>query len=76
MGLNFYDVNPIKALFIASIIMGLLAVPLLFAIMRVTGDSKMMGKRVNTRLLSLLGWMTTIFVSAAALALAFSFFHN
>jgi NRAMP (natural resistance-associated macrophage protein)-like metal ion transporter len=69
MALNFYGANPIKALFTASIIMGFIAVPLLIAIMRVTGDAEIMGSRVNGRPLSILGWTTTLCVCTAAVAL-------
>jgi NRAMP (natural resistance-associated macrophage protein)-like metal ion transporter len=72
MGLNFYGANPIKALFTASIIMGFIAVPLLIAIMRVTGDAEIMGPRVNGRPLAILGWITTGCVCAAAVALVVS----
>jgi Mn2+/Fe2+ NRAMP family transporter len=72
MGLNFYGANPIKALFTASIIMGFIAVPLLIAIMRVTGDAEIMGERVNGRPLAILGWITTACVCAAAVALVVS----
>jgi Mn2+/Fe2+ NRAMP family transporter len=72
MGLNFYGANPIKALFTASIIMGFIAVPLLIAIMRVTGDANIMGTRVNGRPLAILGWITTGCVCAAAVALLVS----
>jgi NRAMP (natural resistance-associated macrophage protein)-like metal ion transporter len=72
MGLNFYGANPIKALFTASIIMGFIAVPLLIAIMRVTSDASIMGDRVNGRPLSILGWITTACVCAAAVALVVS----
>src|SRR5947209_6244599 len=68
MGLNFYGANPIKALFTASIIMGFIAVPLLIAIMRVTGDAEIMGSRVHGRPLSILGWIMTACVCAAAVA--------
>jgi Mn2+/Fe2+ NRAMP family transporter len=72
MGLNFYGANPIKALFTASINMGFIAVPLLIAIMRVTGDATIMGDRVNGHPLAILSWMTTACVCAAAVALVVS----
>jgi len=72
MGLNFYGANPIKALFTAAVIMGFIAVPLLIAIMRVTGDAEIMGSRVNGRPLAILGWTTTACVCAAAVALVVS----
>jgi Mn2+/Fe2+ NRAMP family transporter len=45
--INFMDINPMDALFWAAVVNGLIAPPLLFIIMLVANNKRIMGKRVN-----------------------------
>ena len=67
--------NPISALFWASMIMGLLAPPLMLVIMLAVDNRRIMGEHTNGRWLKLLGWLTTAAVSAAAAGLIWSWIH-
>jgi Mn2+/Fe2+ NRAMP family transporter len=67
--LNFIGVNPIRALFLAAMINGFLAPPLLVVIMLVASNRQIMGDRVNSRRSNLLGWTTTVVMFVAAVAL-------
>lgn len=67
--LNFTGVNPIDALVYSGVVMGLLAPPLLVLMMLVSSDPRVMGARVNGPGLKLLGWITTLAATAAAVAL-------
>ncbi len=67
--INFVGINPIRALFLAAIINGFLAPPLLVAIMLVANNRHIMGNRVNGRWSNILGWMTTVVMFVAAVAL-------
>jgi Mn2+/Fe2+ NRAMP family transporter len=67
--LNFIGVNPMKALVWAGIVQGFSTPPLMFLIMLLTNDHRVMGKRVNGRGINAVGWITTILISAAALVL-------
>ncbi|HJZ78940.1 MAG TPA: divalent metal cation transporter [Pyrinomonadaceae bacterium] len=67
--INFIGINPIRALFLAAIINGFLAPPLLVAIMLVANNRQIMGDRVNGRWSNVLGWTTTLVMFLAALAL-------
>ena len=69
MCLNFIGLNPMKALVWASVVQGISTPLLMFLIMRITTNGKIMGRWVNTRPLNLLGWITTGAISAASLAL-------
>jgi Mn2+/Fe2+ NRAMP family transporter len=69
MMINFAGINPIKALFLTAVLNGFLAPPMLVLIMKVSNNRKIMGKRVNGRVLNLAGWMTAGVMSAAAIAL-------
>jgi NRAMP (natural resistance-associated macrophage protein)-like metal ion transporter len=67
--INFLGINPIRALFLAAIINGFLAPPLLVAIMLVANNRHIMGNRVNGRWANILGWTTTVVMFVAAVAL-------
>jgi NRAMP (natural resistance-associated macrophage protein)-like metal ion transporter len=69
MGMNFLGLNPIKALVWAGIVQGLSTPFLMLLLMRMTNNRHIMGRWVNTRVLNILGWLTTatIFIAAAGL---------
>lgn len=55
---NFADVDPIKALIYAAVINGIIAVPLLVAIMKIGNDTKILGTRTNGKISNIAGWIT------------------
>ena len=59
MGLNFLGINPMKALVWAGIVQGFSTPPLLLLVLRLTNDRSIMGKRVNSRALNVLGQAET-----------------
>ena len=67
--IDFLGIKPFDALVGTAILNGVLAPPLLFLIMRLSNDPKVMGKRTNRGVTNVLGWITTILMSAAAVAL-------
>ncbi len=69
MAINFLNINPIDSLFWVSVISGLLAPFLLVVIMLISNNKRIMGERVNSRLVNVLGWATTLilFVAVAAM---------
>jgi Mn2+/Fe2+ NRAMP family transporter len=69
IGLNFFGINPMKALVWAGIVQGFSTPPLLLLIMRMTNDPRIMGKRVNGRAINILGYVTTIVIFSASAAL-------
>jgi NRAMP (natural resistance-associated macrophage protein)-like metal ion transporter len=69
MAINFLNINPIQALFWTGVINGFLAPPLLVIIMLLANNKEVMGKRVNKRLINIVGWVTTLAMAAAALGL-------
>jgi Mn2+/Fe2+ NRAMP family transporter len=68
--INFMDINPMDALFWAAVVNGLIAPPLLFIIMLVANNKRIMGKRVNGPGVNALGWLTTLVMFSAAVGLA------
>lgn len=69
LALNFAGFNAIKMLFWAAILNGLLAPPLVVMVVLLTSDRKVMGTRVNSRIMQVLGWVCILVMSAAAVAL-------
>lgn len=74
IGLNFFGINPIKALVWAGVVQGFSTPPLMLLIMRMTNNRTIMGNRVNGRAINILGWITTLAISAATLGLIISWF--
>lgn len=70
--LNFAGFNPMKALVWSGIVQGLSTPSLLLLIMRMTNDRRIMGDKVNTIWINLLGWITTAVLFAASLGLIVS----
>ena len=59
--LNFIGINPMKAL-----VWAFLDASLMFLIMLLTNDRRVMGDRTNGILINILGWVTTLLIFAAA----------
>ena len=51
---------------------GILAPPLILIVILLTGDRRVMGHAVNSRLLSFLGWLTLVVMVVAAFGLFFA----
>lgn len=67
--IDFVGINPIDALVWTAVLNGLIAPPLLLIILHVANNRRLMGDRVNGWGLNLLGWITTLAMGAAAIAL-------
>jgi len=65
VGINFVNIDPIKALFWSAVINGVVAVPLMIVMMIMTMQPKVMGQFTLPRWLWAIGW-----VSTAAMAFA------
>lgn len=75
--INFSQLDPIKALVYASVISGILAVPLLVIILRISNDRRILGSKTNGPISNLLGWLTVGVMCIAAIAtFAIFFLHG
>lgn len=74
IGLNFFGINPMKALVLAGIVQGFSTPPLMLLILLMTNNRELMGKRVNGRAINVLAWITTIAISAASVGLVITWF--
>jgi Mn2+/Fe2+ NRAMP family transporter len=74
MSMNFLGFNPMKALVFSGVVQGFSTPPLLLMIMLMTNSRRIMGSRVNTLGLNILGWITTVAIFAASIGLVVSWF--
>jgi len=74
LGLNFIGLDPIKALIYSAIGNGLVAPIILFLIVRISSNKKVMGDWTNKPLTTALGWAITLIMAVAGIAAIVSFF--
>ena len=65
--LNFIGINPMAALYYAAIANGILAVPIMFMMMIMSRNTKIMGQFTISKPIKVLGWLATIIMLLAAL---------
>ncbi len=69
VGLGFTRLDPIKALFYAAVINGIISAPIMVVMMRMASNPKIMGEFVVTRRLRILGWIATAAMAVAVAAM-------
>lgn len=74
LGLNFVGLDPIKALIYSAAANGIVAPFVLFFIVRLSSNKKVMGHWVNRRSTTVVGWATTVVMVFAGLAAIWSIF--
>ncbi len=70
--INFVGIDPVKALVYAAVLNGVAAVPLLYLILRIARNDKIMGEHKSGALSNSLLWFTFIAMGAAAVAMFFT----
>jgi NRAMP (natural resistance-associated macrophage protein)-like metal ion transporter len=66
---NYMGMNALRMLFWAAVVNGALSSPLVVLITLLTSDRRVMGKRVNTPLMRVLGWSTAVVMFVATVAM-------
>jgi len=69
LALDYLGIDAVKMLFWSAVLNGVLAAPLIVIVVLLTSSKKIMGTRVNSRLLKTLGWATAAVMAAAAIAM-------
>jgi NRAMP (natural resistance-associated macrophage protein)-like metal ion transporter len=67
--LNVLHLDPIKVLFWSAVFNGVAAVPLVFAIVMIAGNAKIMGRWTSSPLARAWGWLTFALMTCAAIAM-------
>lgn len=70
--INFIGLDPIKALFYTAIINGIIAVPLLIAVIKVANDKKILHTHTNRKLSNVLGWITVAIMAFSIIIMIFT----
>jgi Mn2+/Fe2+ NRAMP family transporter len=66
--MNFFGIDPIQALIAVAVINGVISVPLMAIMVRMSSDSRVMGSLTISRGLQILGWCATGIVGCASIA--------
>ena len=69
IALPFTGLNPIRALYWSAVLNGIVSVPLIFIVIRIANNAKIMGKWRNSLLANAWSWVTFALMGLAALAL-------
>jgi NRAMP (natural resistance-associated macrophage protein)-like metal ion transporter len=69
LAINYAGLDAVKMLFWSAVVNGLLAPPLILLILLLTSNRQLMGDRVNSRALKMLGWITFMIMAAAAVGM-------
>jgi Mn2+/Fe2+ NRAMP family transporter len=68
VALNFTPIDPVKALYWAAIVNGVLAAPLMAVMMVIAMNSRIMGRLTLPRPMLAVGWLATSVMALAAVA--------
>ncbi|MDB5741155.1 MAG: divalent metal cation transporter [Alphaproteobacteria bacterium] len=71
LGIDYSGLDPIKALYWSAVLNGLIAVPMMAALMVVAGSKKKMGDFRVGPVLGGLGWLSTAVMAAAAITMIY-----
>jgi NRAMP (natural resistance-associated macrophage protein)-like metal ion transporter len=69
VAVGFTKLDPIKALFYAAVVNGVISVPIMVMMMRMANNPEIMGEFVVTRRLRILGWGATVVMAVAVTAM-------
>ena len=69
--INFVGINPVKALIYAAVLNGVAAIPLLFLIIKISSNERILGEFTSRMLSKILLWITFIAMAAAAVGMVF-----
>jgi NRAMP (natural resistance-associated macrophage protein)-like metal ion transporter len=74
--INFTNIDPIKALVYTAVINGVTAVPILYTVMKIGNDRKILGNKVNGRLSNIIGWNTVVIMSVSVVIMFLTFTYK
>jgi NRAMP (natural resistance-associated macrophage protein)-like metal ion transporter len=69
LAINYAGLDAVKMLFWSAVVNGVLAPPLILLILLLTNNHQLMGDRVNSRALQIVGWITFVIMAVAAIGM-------
>ena len=73
LGMNFLGINPITALVYASVINGVVSVPIIFVVMKLSNDKEILNENTNGRHTNIIGWTTFVIMAIATIIMFITF---
>ena len=73
LGMNFLGINPITALVYASVINGVVSVPIILVVMKLSNDTEILKENTNGRLTNIIGWTTFGIMTIATIIMFVTF---
>lgn len=74
--INFTNIDPIKALVYSSTINGIVAAPILVAVIKVANDKNILKNKINSKLSNIIGWIVVIIMGISVLIMVFTWGHQ
>jgi NRAMP (natural resistance-associated macrophage protein)-like metal ion transporter len=74
--INFANVDPIKVLVYSAVINGVVAAPILIAVMRIANDKTILKDKVNGKISNCIGWIVVIIMGLSVVFMLFSLAHR
>jgi Mn2+/Fe2+ NRAMP family transporter len=71
--INFTNIDPIRALVYTAVINGVTSVPILYTVMKIANDRKILQDKVNGRLSNVIGWTTVVVMAISVVIMFVSF---
>ena len=68
--------DPIRALVYSAVINGIVAVPILIAVMKIANDKKILKDKINGRVSNVIGWITVMIMGIAVVILLLTWGHQ
>jgi Mn2+/Fe2+ NRAMP family transporter len=75
LGIDWSPIDPIKALYWSAVLNGIIAVPMMAALMIVASNQRKMGRFRAGWVLGGLGWLSTAMMAAAAITMLYVMFR-
>jgi NRAMP (natural resistance-associated macrophage protein)-like metal ion transporter len=64
--INFINIDPIRILVYTAVINGVIAVPILFAVLKIANDKEILRDHINNRVSNVIGWLTFVIMGVSA----------
>ena len=71
--ITFSNINPIQALILAAVINAVVTVPILFIVIRLANDRKILEDKINSRFSNIIGWLTFAIMTVSVIVMFLSF---
>ena len=71
--ITFSNINPIQALILAAVINAVVTVPILFIVIRLANDRKILEDKINRRFSNIIGWITFAIMTVSVIVMFLSF---